>query len=198
MPRRFEYLGFKVVVDRNVYDPSSDTFLLAEAILSQYEVDRVIDLGSGCGLLSLIATRIADEVYSYDTSVYSYRNTIKNVRINMLTDRVHVLLGDGLDAPMADLIIINPPYIPCGPLYKQDALSASWNGGPDGLRLTLNMIEIACRKIKKGGIILIVYSSLQNSSLFFRALEAKNLRCSLIGSKSGFYERIEVYKCIRV
>ncbi|MEM0121378.1 MAG: methyltransferase [Thermoprotei archaeon] len=197
MPRSFEYMGFKILVDRNVYDPSTDSFLMAEAILNHSNVSQAVELGAGCGLLSLIATRVADRVFSYDTCVYSYRNTLKNVVLNGLKDKIQVFLGDGRDAPTADLVIINPPYLPSDPLYKQDVLSCAWNGGPDGLRVILNMLEIARRIARSGGSVLIVRSSLQNS-LFFYALKNKGFKWSLVKSKLGFYERIEIYKCIKL
>jgi len=191
-------MGFKFVVYSNVYNPSSDSFLLADAILEQPNFGRVLELGSGCGLLSIIASRVADRVFSYDTSVYAYRNTAKNVVINNLEERISVFLGDGSDGPVADLVIVNPPYLPCGPLFRQDVLSGSWNGGPDGLRVTLNMLEIASLKVRRGGLLLIVYSSLQNPKLFFGALKAKNFSFKLLKSQSDFYERIEVYECRRI
>lgn len=198
MQRRFEFMGFKIVVDENVYNPSSDSFLLAEVILNHPKVGRALELGCGCGLLSLVASKVAEQVFSYDTSVYAYRNTVKNVRINGLEGRIRVFLGDGSNGPTADLVFTNPPYLPCGPLFRQDALSSSWNGGPDGLRVFLNMLGVAKLKVKRGGTLLFVRSTLQRSSVFFSALKAKGFRCVRLADRSDFYERIEVYKCIKL
>lgn len=198
MQRRFEFMGFKIVVDDNVYNPSSDSFLLAEAILNHPKVGRALELGCGCGLLSLVASKVADQVFSYDTSVYAYRNAVKNVGANGLEGRIRVFLGDGVNGPRANLVFMNPPYLPCGPLFRQDALSASWNGGPDGLRMFLNMLETVRPKVERGGTLLLVRSTLQRPSVFFSALKAKGFRCALVVGRSDFYERIEVYKCIKL
>lgn len=198
MQRHFEFMDFKIIVDDNVYNPSTDSFLLAEAILGQPSVGCAVELGCGCGFLSIVASRIARQVFSYDTSVYAYRNAIKNVRVNGLMDRVHVFLGDGSFAPEADLLFINPPYLPSGPLFRQDVLANSWNGGPDGLRVVLNMLEIARLKVRRGGTLLFVYSSLQDDELLFSSLRAKGFRCALLVGESDFYERIEVYRCIKL
>jgi len=198
LQRSFEFMGFKIIVDSNVYDPSTDTFLMADAILEHPRVGQAMELGTGCGILSLVASQVAENVFSYDTCLYSYRNAIKNVVINGLRDKVHVFLDDGSNSPMVDLVIVNPPYLPSGPLYKQDALSCAWNGGPDGLRIALNMLEIARRKVRRGGSVLIVRSSTQDSDLFFNALREKGFEWSLAKRQSDFYERLEVYRCNRL
>lgn len=197
MQRRFEFMGFRVIVDRNVYNPSSDSLLLADTILAQPKAGCVLELGCGCGLLSLVASRVADRVLAYDTSVYAFRNAAKNVRINRLDGKVYVFLGDGSDAPPVDMVVANPPYLPSGPLFRQDALSNSWNGGPDGLRVVLGMLQIAASKLGKGGVLLLVVSSLQRRRLLFGALRARGFEFSLVSHRSGFYERIEVYRCTK-
>jgi HemK-related putative methylase len=184
-----------MLIDPLVYKPAADSYLLADHVLSHRRVGLAVELGGGTGIVSLAASIIASTVLTYETNVYAYRNILTNIEINHLNDKIKVFLDEGLNGPKADLVIINPPYLPQEPLFRQDSLSTAWNGGPDGLRVTLRMIHIGVKRMKKNGSMLIVYSSLQKESRFVKALKRQSLEYDIIGSKREFYEELRVYEC---
>lgn len=190
-----DFFGFKIIIDPLVYRPSEDTHLLIEQILAHDRVEFAAELGSGSGVVSLITSTIATMVLAYETSVYAYKNVLKNIRLNSLEKKIEVFLDEGLNGPQVDLVIINPPYLPQEPFFIQDSLSTAWNGGTDGLRVALRMIRIAAERMKESGSMLIVYSSLQKEARFIKALKRQGFEYSVIGSKKVFYEELKIYEC---
>ncbi len=61
---------------------------------------RVLDVGTGTGILAIAAARWgADEVVAVDTDPVAVENALENVRRNEVSDRVRVLRGSAEDAP---------------------------------------------------------------------------------------------------
>ncbi len=74
------------------------------------ETLRVLDLGSGTGILAVAAARLgARSVIALDSSPDAFRTTLATTQLNEMTERVRPLLGD-LDAvrdKRFDLIMAN-------------------------------------------------------------------------------------------
>jgi len=66
-----------------VYEPAEDTFLLAEN-LEVRNGETVLEVGSGCGILSVIAASDARKVMSIDINPLACRLTVLNAKINGL------------------------------------------------------------------------------------------------------------------
>ena len=107
----------QVMQSRKGYRFSIDSVLLAfhAAVRSG---DKVLDLGAGCGILSLIlAFRVPDiRIFAVELQSELARLAEANVYQNQLADRIHVMCTDmrSLKPKMADgpvdLIVCNPPY----------------------------------------------------------------------------------------
>ncbi|MBS7632858.1 methyltransferase, partial [Candidatus Bathyarchaeota archaeon] len=61
MGKRVLFGDFVFFVDENVYEPAEDSFLFAEK-LAVGEGSRVLDMGTGCGILGVVAAGKAGEV----------------------------------------------------------------------------------------------------------------------------------------
>ena len=80
--------------------------------------DRVVDLGTGCGIIALImAFRHPDiTVYAVEVQEELAQLAISNVKGNHLQDRITVLGADmkmmkpDMTAGQVDLVVCNPPY----------------------------------------------------------------------------------------
>jgi len=76
-------------------------------------VDRVLDLGCGCGILALFAARHAEQVVATDVSDPAIRYTQINAGLNGF-DNIECRLGSVFE-PVAgdtfDLIVSNPPFV---------------------------------------------------------------------------------------
>ena len=65
----------------DVYEPAEDTFLFAEN-LDVKEGERVLDVGTGCGLLGILAAKKAWNVVAVDLNPYAIRCAKENSDLN--------------------------------------------------------------------------------------------------------------------
>lgn len=107
----------QVKQDRGGYRFSIDAILLAGQATPRPE-DKVVDLGAGCGIISLIMAyrNPGIMVYAVEVQAELARLALTNVRDNRLQDRITVLdtdmktiKPDMTDGPV-DLVVCNPPY----------------------------------------------------------------------------------------
>jgi len=134
--------------------PKFGSLLLARHLPLQHD-DVVLDLGTGAGLIAILAARRGHRVVATDV-VDAYAKCARaNVLLNGVGDRVEVCVGD-LYAPVADrafdLIAANPPEMPTPPDREwDDPLSRMDNGGPDGWLLLDRIIRECPPHLKPGG-----------------------------------------------
>ena len=101
----------------NGYRYSLDPILLSRFVNIKRCI-RVIDLGSGCGILPLLLARLSDvkELIGIEIQSGLAERSLRNVKLNALQDRVQILQGDICDirnllpVNCADLVVSNPPY----------------------------------------------------------------------------------------
>ncbi|MBA3532943.1 MAG: 50S ribosomal protein L11 methyltransferase, partial [Ardenticatenales bacterium] len=71
--------------------------------------DRIFDLGTGSGILSVAAARLgAGQIVASDTDPVAVQATLENIELNQLTGQIEVKVGsvDTFDGPF-DLIVVN-------------------------------------------------------------------------------------------
>ena len=78
--KRVFFGDYVFLVDENVYEPAEDSFLFAEN-LDVKEGERVLDVGTGCGILGIIAAKKAGEVVAVDVNPYAVRCAKENARL---------------------------------------------------------------------------------------------------------------------
>ncbi|MFI5683312.1 HemK2/MTQ2 family protein methyltransferase [Streptomyces sp. NPDC051636] len=166
-----------------VYAPQDDTELLAEA-LSEEPLERgapVLDVGTGCGALALVAARRGAEVTAVDVS----RRAVWTARLNAWLARLPVRIRRGnLFGPVRgrsfDVILANPPYVPAPEARRRPrGRSRAWDAGQDG-RLVLDRI---CRDapalLRPGGVLLIVHSALSGPDRTLELLRSAGLKAAV-------------------
>lgn len=152
--------GLEIKTGEEVYPPREDTFLLAENLESELRGGKkVLEIGTGTGILSLIASKKAETVLGADISKKAVDLARKNAKANGI-ENVEFRYSDLFKEVEGefDLIIFNPPYLP----ENEDRVPGEeqWSGGETGLE-TVEKFSKDCRKyLKDGGVILIVISSL--------------------------------------
>ncbi len=126
-----------------------DSLRLARALPST-RGSHVLDLGSGCGIQGILASRDAAEVVCTDLEQRSLELTALNAKLNGRAGGVEILAGDAF-APVAgrrfDLIVTLPPYLPELP-GAPDAVVAA---GRDGLGLLRRLVAAAGDHLRPGG-----------------------------------------------
>lgn len=140
-----------------VYEPSEDSFLLADAALSEIKgTEKVLEVGCGSGIVSaVIKANTGAKVIGIDINPYAARCTKEN--------GVEAVRGDLLSCIKGrfDMILFNPPYLPTEEKERsQDWLNAALDGGYDGKRTIYRFLEDAGNRLAGGGKILMLVSSL--------------------------------------
>lgn len=188
-------------VPKNVYKPAEDTFLLAENLVAK-EGDVVLDVGTGCGILGILAAKKARKVVAVDVNPYAVQCARINAKINHVAEEVEVRQGD-LFEPLKederfDLILVNPPYLPSKTHVQKEWIERAWSGGATGRNFIDRFISQAPKHLKKDGRILLVQSSLSVIDETLRRFEQVGFRVSIVAERKAAFERIvlmRVEKC---
>lgn len=190
------YRGVKLSLCSKVYPPSDDSFLLADNIQTK-ENERVLDMGTGCGIQGIIASKMGGVVTSSDISEGSLKYARRNAELNGVDiTLVKSDLFEDIEGEF-DLIMFNPPYLPTEPLDYDDELTMSWDGGDTGRETTDRFIKGLKDHLSKNGRVLLIQSSIsmpeKTSALFMRC----GLACKIIDEKPLFFERLYLYMARR-
>ncbi len=195
--KRVIYDDLSFTVFKDVYEPAEDTFLVADA-LKQVVRDRdtVLEVGTGCGILAIIAAKKADRVVAIDVNPHAVECAKLNAEANRVADRIDIRLGS-MFHPMSraerfDLIVFNAPYLPSSSNEAKTWLTRAWTGGQKGRRFVDEFISKAPRHLSINGKILLVQSSLSGIDETLAKLLEKGLDAKIIAEKKEPFERIVV------
>lgn len=120
-PREIRYQGLDFEVPSEVYTPAEDTYLLADN-LEVKEGEKVLELGTGCGLISILAAKMGGEVVSTDITSQALECARKNARSANVEESIDFRRGDlfePVEGERFDFIVFNPPYLPVDPGNSQ-------------------------------------------------------------------------------
>ncbi len=201
-----KFRGRGYVVFDDVYDPSDDSFMLAEAIerIVPSTIGLSLDVGCGCGILTLFLAEKSKLVVAVDVNPSATKNTAINAHRSGLKHKVQVVAGDLLAPfrfkPIFDLVVFNPPYLPEDEhdLLVPDRLRIAWSGGRGGRRVIDAFLSTFHRVVKPGGLLLLVQSSLSNCSLTIRKLRELGFEVEVVSCRRFFYESLYLVKAVRV
>jgi len=193
MAYRFEDLVFDV--PSTVYEPADDSEMLA--IYSRRASGRVLDMGCGCGLQSIVCAKAnpASKVIGVDINpdaAFASRqnaegNNVKNCEF-FISDMFYALSGSKFD-----WIIFNPPYLPTSRSEKiKGSLNAAVDGGIDGRKVIDRFLGLALPHLEEGGRILMLDSSLDNTDKTIYLLVKMGAEVKILQKLSVFFETLSV------
>jgi tRNA1Val (adenine37-N6)-methyltransferase len=112
-----QLLDLQLYQPRHGYRYSLDPFLLA-SFCSALKAESIIDLGAGCGIISLLLARInpVASVVAVENNLELAPLVVKNIQHNDLAERVSLHVGDVINLrksfPVStfDLVVSNPPF----------------------------------------------------------------------------------------
>lgn len=113
----FDYLGLTLHVPPHVQPIYGMSYLLGEAVLAEVRRgERVLDMGTGCGVNGILAARAGADVLALDVNPEAVRAARENARRHGVVDRLEVRSSDVFDAvdPAADgpfdVMVFDPPF----------------------------------------------------------------------------------------
>jgi len=173
-----------------IYEPREDTFLILKEI-KRYAKGRVLDMGTGSGVLAIEAARKAKNVIGADINKkaldYARKKStgIKNIKF------VHSDLFKNIKGKF-DLIIFNPPYLP------EEKGEDKWtrlqvSGGKKGHEVLERFFEKANDYLTRDGKILVLFSSLTNKEKVHEILGDYSFNYQKLAEESFDFEKLFVY-----
>ncbi|HEX6340117.1 HemK2/MTQ2 family protein methyltransferase [Umezawaea sp.] len=167
-----------------VYRPQDDTRLLAGA-LAKAAVPaggRALDICAGTGALAIAAARAgAASVVATDVSRRAVVATALNARLHRVPVRAqHGDFADLVGGRPFDLVLANPPYVPCGDPAEPRGRDRAWDAGPRGRAVLDRLCAVLPLLLAEGGTALVVHSGLCGTATTLDQLRGGGLKASVV------------------
>lgn len=111
----FQFKQFSVAHDKCAMKVNTDGILLG-AIADVSNVQRILDMGTGSGLIALMLAQRTEErcqITALELEENAYQQAVENVKNSAWAARIKIIHGDVMNAVFSekfDLIVSNPPY----------------------------------------------------------------------------------------
>jgi release factor glutamine methyltransferase len=183
----------RLVTLPGVFRPISDSRLLVACVRAEiWPGARVADVCTGSGLLAVAAACEGAAATAVDVSRRAVLTARLNARLNRV--RIRALRGDllgPLGGERFDVIASNPPYVPAA------AGGRAWAGGSDGRALIDRICDAAPERLRPGGALLLVHSSINGEAETLERLAARGLETDVVARRRGplgplMRERVDV------
>jgi release factor glutamine methyltransferase len=195
----FRYHDLVIEVSPEVYDPAEDSFLLLETFVLHPKT-TVLEIGAGCGLLSLECARRGARVICTDINPFAVQNIKKNIEKNKkkLKGSLEVRQGDLFSVikenERFDVILFNPPYLPTTEAERVGGwFDVATDGGRDGLVILRRFLNSVRTYLVPSGRAYVVFSSLAKRSELEQCLKKNHLSSEVIASYVFEGEQLDVY-----
>jgi release factor glutamine methyltransferase len=199
-PKKAFFKHYVFVVDAHVYEPAEDSFLIAEKI-EVTEEETVLDVGTGCGILAVLAAKKAKTVVAVDINPHALECARRNAEANGVKEKVDFRQGDLLQPIKTDerfsVILFNSPYLPSEPDEEKSWIGKAWAGGPSGRAVIDRFIADAPNFLADGGRILLVQSSLSDVNQTLEMFKEKNLQELVVAHVKVPFESIVLIEAKR-
>ncbi len=191
------YFGeYEFKVFAKVYKPAEDSFMLAENLEIKAN-DKVLDMGTGCGIQAIVASKSAKEVHACDINIQAVRCARFNAE--KYGRDIEVFWSDLFSNILEsyDVIIFNPPYLPRERDEKKDIETRAWNGGKSGREVLDRFLEEVPEYLNKNGRLFLVQSSLTDLNKTIEKLKNLNFKIEIKERKRFFFEELYVIKAVK-
>lgn len=161
------HTGLKIIQDDQYFSFGIDAVLLSRFV-NVHNHEKVIDLGTGNGVIPLMLTTRQKNIHITGLEIQSAVADIarKSVKLNGLTNTIEIITGDLKEikdlfkSEQFDLVVANPPYLPIGEGLER-RLSAHAVARHE-INCKLDEVIGACRYLSRyGGRICLVYRAVR-------------------------------------
>ena len=166
-----EFMGLEFKVAPDVFIPRPETELSVEkavelmsSVKCQVPSVNILDLGTGSGCIAVSLAKFlpesditATDISNKALEVAKENAALNNVSINFVQS--DLFTNYQLRATSYELIVCNPPYIPCEEIARlqpeiQHEPRIALDGGKDGLDFYRRIIRESWAHLKKGGLLI--------------------------------------------
>ena len=199
-PKKAYFKDYVFMVDEHVYEPAEDTFLIAEK-MAVTEDDTVLEIGTGCGILAVLAAQKAITVVAVDINPHALECAGRNAETYSIKEKIEFRHGDLFQSIKKNecfsLILFNSPYLPSEPDEEKSWIGKAWAGGPSGRQVIDRFIADAPKRLADGGRILLVQSSLSDVNRTLEMFKEKNLHAVVVAQVKVPFESIVLVEAKR-
>jgi release factor glutamine methyltransferase len=184
-----------------VYEPAEDSFLFAENLDIRID-DAVLDVGTGCGILAVLAAKKAQRIVAIDINPYAVRCARENALHNRVIRKIdfiqtHLFMAFSISATF-DVILFNAPYLPSEIGESQSWIGLSWAGGANGREIVDRFIIQAPQFLKENGRIFLMQSTLTGVQETIQGFNQQGFKAVIQAErKLPFFETLTLIEAMR-
>ncbi len=191
------YLGLSLAVPPRVFPPAPMSELLGRAVVDEVRPsDRVLDMGTGCGVNAILAASRSDRVVGVDLNPHAVAAAVANAERNGVAGRTEFCLSDVFDQidGRFDLIIFDPPFRWFAPRDWLEVAIAD-----EGYRsLTRFMTDLPSR-LNPGGRALVFFGTSGDIEYLSHLIDHAGLKSETVASRDLDKDGITVtYSTVRL
>ncbi len=183
---KFYYNNIELEVPDSVYCPREDSVLMAKAIENLCLKDKkILDMGCGSGFLSILMA-MDNNVTAADINEKAVKVAKENARKN--NAEVKTVESDLFSSikESFDVIVFNSPYLPT------EENDITYSGGRSGRDTIEKFIIGAKNHLNKGGIILLLISSLTGKKEVIGLFEKNGFKAEINSRKKIPWEELMI------
>lgn len=175
----------------DIYKPREDSYLLEKVIRSRGIVGRVLDMGTGSGILALAAVENSNvkEVVAVDINEDAVRELKEKAKYMR---KLHVIEGDLFSSVSGafSVVIFNAPYLP----QDEEVEDAALYGGKKGWELSERFFDSVSRYLFADGEIYFLFSTLTDKNKIEEILVHRLFEFERVASEKLAFEELFVYR----
>jgi release factor glutamine methyltransferase len=164
--------------------------------------DKVLDMGTGCGIIGIIAAKESQKVLAIDVNPHAIKCANINAKMNNVLAKFETREGDLFKVvkhfERFDLIIFNPPYLPSSEEESDLGwIEKAWSGGPSGRDVIDRFLEECDQYLLEKGSILMVQSTLSDVEKTVYKMRKNGFDVNIIDEKKLDFEKLVVIQANR-